>query len=113
MATKKKETISTFAVIELSGKQYLVKAGDKIVAEKLDAKTGEALTVKEVLLVNDGEKTKVGTPFVEGASVGLTFDKEGLGEKVEIRKYKAKSRYRRTTGHRQIQSHLTVTLINQ
>lgn len=113
MATKKKEPTNTIAIIELSGKQHLVKEGDKIIAEKLDAKAGDAITVKEVLLINDGEKTKVGTPFVDGASVILTYDKEGLGEKVEIKKYKAKSRYRRTTGHRQIQSHLTVSLISQ
>lgn len=113
MATKKKEPTNTIAIIELSGKQHLVREGDKIIAEKLDAKAGDSLTIKEVLLVNDGVKTKVGTPHVEGASVKLMFDKESLGEKVEIKKYKAKSRYRRTTGHRQIQSHLTVSLISQ
>lgn len=112
MATKKKEITNALAVIELSGKQYLVKEGDKIVADKLDAKAGDTLTIKEVLLSNDGVKTKVGTPFVEGASVSLKFDKEDKGGKVEIRKYKAKSRYRRSTGHRQIQSHLTITGIN-
>lgn len=112
MATKKKEFTNALAVIELSGKQYLVKEGDKIVAEKLDAKAGDVLTIKEVLLTNDGVETKVGTPYVEGASVSLKFENEDKGEKVEIRKYKAKSRYRRSTGHRQIQSHLTVTGIN-
>lgn len=103
---------NTIAIIELSGKQFTVKEGDKIVAEKLNAKAGEVLTIKEVLLINDGEQTQVGTPYIEGASVTLKFEKEDKGEKVEIRKYKAKSRYRRTTGHRQIQSHLAITGIN-
>ena len=112
MATKKKEFTSAVAVIELSGKQFVVKEGDKIVADKLEAKVGDALNIKEVLLTNDGVETKVGTPYIEGASVSLKLDQEGKGEKVEIRKYKAKSRYRRSTGHRQTQSHLTVTGIN-
>ncbi len=112
MATKKKEFTSALAVIELSGKQYLVKEGDKIIADKLEAKAGDTLTIKEVLLTHDGVETKVGTPYIESASVSLKFEKEDKGEKVEIRKYKAKSRYRRSTGHRQTQSHLTVTGVN-
>ncbi len=103
-----KKITNALVVIELSGKQYLVKEGDKIIAEKLDAKAGDTLIIKEVLLVHDGVETKVGTPFIEGASVSLKFEKEAKGEKVEIRKFKAKSRSRRSIGHRQIQSHLTV-----
>ncbi len=109
MATKKKEITNALAVIELAGKQYLVKEGDKVECEKLEAKEGDVITVKEVLLFHDGVETKVGTPYVEGASVSLKFNEEVKGEKVEIRKYKAKSRYRRTTGHRQTLAHLTVT----
>ena len=108
MATKKIPT-STLAVIELSGKQYLVKEGDKITAEKLDAKDGEKVKVDAVLLVSTAADVKVGTPYVAGASVELTLDKTAPGEKIEIRKFRAKSRYRRSTGHRQIESHLTVT----
>ena len=112
MATKKKEITTAVAVIELGGKQFIVKEGDKVESEKLAVKEGDTITVKEVLLVNDGVETKVGTPYIEGASVSLKYDREALGEKVEIRKYKAKSRYRRTTGHRQTKSHLTVTGIS-
>ena len=111
MATKNTNT-NTLAVIELSGKQYLVKEGDKIKAEKLDAKDGDNIKVDTVLLVGNDAEVKVGTPFVEGASVELTLDKTAKGEKVEILKFRAKSRYRRSTGHRQIVSNLTVTGIN-
>lgn len=113
MATKKKEITSAIAVIALGGKQFVVKEGDKIISEKLDHKDGDTVKVDEVLLVNDGEQTVVGAPFVEGASVSLKLDRTVKGEKVEIRKFKAKSRYRRSTGHRQLNSHLTVTGISQ
>lgn len=113
MATKKKVITTAVAVIQLAGKQFVVKEGDKIEAEKLEAKDGDTVNVTEVLLVNDGVETKVGTPFVEGASVSLKLDLTSKGEKVEIRKYRNKSRYRRSTGHRQTLSHLTVTGINQ
>lgn len=110
MATKKTPP-STLAVIELSGKQYLVHEGDKITAEKLNAKDGDNIKVDAVLLVSVDAEVKVGTPYVAGASVELTLDKTAKGEKIEIRKFRAKSRYRRSTGHRQIESHLTVTAI--
>ncbi len=111
MATKQEKT-NLLAVIEVSGKQYLVREGDRIETEKLDQKEGEKVTIKEVLLTFDGETTKVGTPYVEGASVDLKLEKTAKAEKVEIRKYKAKSRYRRAAGHRQTKSTLLVSGIN-
>lgn len=113
MATKNKPTTGTTAIFQLSGKQFVVKEGDKIEAEKLEAKDGDSISVNEVLLINDGTETKVGTPFIEGASISLKLDLTDKGEKVEIRKFRNKSRYRRSTGHRQTKSHLTVTGINQ
>jgi|SRR3989339_74808 len=100
------------AVIQLGAKQFLVKVGDQIKSEKLSLKEGEKLTVKDVLLTSDGQTTKVGSPLVEGASVDLIHDKTIKGTKVRVAKFKAKSRYRRVQGHRQIESHLTVKAIN-
>lgn len=113
MATKNKVSSDPIAVIQLAGKQFVVKTGDKIETEKLEAKVGDSISVSEVLLVNDGSQTKLGTPFLDGATVSLVLDRTDKADKVEIRKFKAKSRYRRTTGHRQTTSHLTVTGINQ
>lgn len=107
-----KKTTNLSAVIQLGAKQYLVKVGDKIEAEKVPVKEGESLTIKEVLLVSDGEETTIGTPFVEKASVELKHEEVKKGEKVEVRKFRAKSRYRRESGHRQSLSALSVTGIN-
>lgn len=101
------------AVIEVSGKQYLVKAGDKITTDKVELKDGEKLVVNEVLLVSDGTDTKIGTPFVEKASVTLDFEGTDKSEKIRVFKYKSKSRYRKVRGHRQHQSHFVVTSIKQ
>ena len=56
-----------YAVIKTGGKQYRVQQGDVIFVEKIDAQADEQVTFEEVLLVNDGEATKIGTPVVEGA----------------------------------------------
>ncbi len=100
------------AVILMGSKQYLVKVGDKIITEKVELKDGETISVKEVLLTHNGDKTQVGEPYVKGASVELVFDGTDKGDKIRVAKFKAKSRYRRVLGHRQFESHFTVKSIN-
>ena len=103
---------TSYAVIKLGSKQFLVKEGDNIVAEKTLVPENGVLEVNDVLLTFDGKDTKVGTPVVESAKVTLqhTADKRGL--KIRVAKFKAKSRYRRVQGHRQQESHFTVKSID-
>lgn len=114
MATKKVTTAPTEiqAVIELKGKQYLVKPNQTIRVDKLEAKEGDTIKISEVLLVINGDDTMVGAPFLKDTSVVIKHDKIVKGDKLEIYKFKAKSRYRRHTGHRQDYSQITVSAIN-
>jgi large subunit ribosomal protein L21 len=57
------------AVIKTGGKQYIVSPKKKIKIEKLDIEEGKEIIFEDVLLVNDGEKTIVGKPLIEGATV--------------------------------------------
>jgi len=92
----------TFAIIETGGKQYLVEKGAIIRIEKLSGmKEGDAVTFDKVLLVEDGNEFKLGMPFVSGAKVSGKIVSAGRAKKVEVLKYKAKSRYRKLRGHRQ------------
>lgn len=84
-----------FAIIEIGGKQYSVKTNDVIKTEKVDA--GSA----RVLLTSDGKTTKIGMPFVDGATVELIVKETALDKKVRTFKMKAKKRYKRLKGHRQ------------
>lgn len=91
-----------FAIIETGGKQYKVATDDILKVEKLaEAKAKGEVVFDKVLLVADGEKVKVGTPYLEGATVTAKFEKEGRDKKIVVIKYKAKSRYRIKSGHRQ------------
>ncbi|MCT7703666.1 MAG: 50S ribosomal protein L21, partial [Lactobacillus iners] len=56
-----------YAIIKTGGKQYKVTEGASIFVEKLDVEEGTVVTFDEVILVNDGESTKIGTPVVKGA----------------------------------------------
>lgn len=103
---------TSYAVIKLGSKQFLVKEGDKIVAEKTIVPDGGSLTVTDVLLTFDGKDTNIGTPLVEKAQVVLEHVAEKRGLKIRVAKFKAKSRYRRVQGHRQAESHFTVKSIS-
>lgn len=90
-----------FAIIESGGKQYLVSEGDKIQVEKLDGEAGSTITFDKVLFMGDDSTQTVGTPVVSGKTVEGKILAQGRGDKIRIFKYKAKSKYRRTQGHRQ------------
>ncbi len=93
---------SAFAVIQTGGKQYKVAEGDVLRIEKLpDNKAGDKITFDQVLLVDDGSSTKVGAPFISGATVTASLTEEGKGKKVLVVKYRPKSRYFKKNGHRQ------------
>ena len=54
-----------------------------------------------MLLVADGEKVKIGTPYVEGAKVEGKLLKQGRDKKKIVFRYHSKTRYRKKKGHRQ------------
>ncbi|PIS30310.1 50S ribosomal protein L21 [Candidatus Saganbacteria bacterium CG08_land_8_20_14_0_20_45_16] len=88
-----------YAIIETGSKQYKVSPGEVLEVELLDAK--DTVTFDKVLLVADGEKLAIGTPFVKGAKVEAKVLGTGQDDKVTSFKYKNKTNYHRTIGHRQ------------
>jgi large subunit ribosomal protein L21 len=90
-----------YAVIETGSKQYRVSPGDAIVIEKLKGvEVGQQVEFKNVLLVVS-EKTQFGAPYVQGARVVAEISKGFRGPKLDVFKYKRKTRRRRKIGHRQ------------
>lgn len=100
-----------YAIIETGGKQIKVEAGQEIFVEKLNGEAGDVITFDKVLFVG-GDDSKVGVPFVEGATVSATVVKNGRAKKITVFKYKAKKNYRKKQGHRQPYTKLTVDAIN-
>ncbi|MBU0630748.1 MAG: 50S ribosomal protein L21 [Candidatus Margulisbacteria bacterium] len=88
-----------YAIIQTGGKQYKVTKGDIMEIELIDNQS--QVTFKDVLLVVDGDKVSVGTPHVKGASVLAKVVGTGKDNKVTTFKYKRKTNYHRTIGHRQ------------
>jgi large subunit ribosomal protein L21 len=91
----------THAFIETGGKQYRVKEGDLIFLEKLPVENEETIVFTNVLAVLDDDKTLIGAPYLDGASVEASVIKHGKSKKIIVYKMHPKKGYRRKQGHRQ------------
>ena len=96
------------AVIQTGGKQYVVKEGDVLKIEKLAKNPGEQVSFS-MLLKADDKGVKVGQPTLGEVSGEVVA--QGRAPKVEVVKYKAKSRYTRRVGHRQPFTSVKITKI--
>ena len=96
-----------FAIIETGGKQYRVTEGEELFIEKLEVEAEGEVVFDKVLMVND----KIGTPYVEGATVKAVVEKHGKGKKIIVYKYKAKKNYHKKQGHRQPYTKVKITAI--
>jgi len=100
-----------YAVIKTGGKQYRVVPGERLKVEKLETEVGGTVTLNQVLMVSDGDKTTIGSPIVKGASVKATVVSHGRGDKVMIFKMRRRKHYRKTQGHRQSFTEIKIEVI--
>ena len=103
--------MAKFAIIKTGGKQRRVSEGDTIFVEKIEGDDGKAIKFDTLLVADEnGKEVEIGTPLVksqvEGKIVEQTKDK-----KIEVIKFKAKSRYRRKHGHQQLQTKVEITKV--
>ena len=96
-----------YSVVEIAGRQYRVKAGDLIDVQKLSDEVGTEVTLDKVLFVG-GDKTAVGTPVVEGATVKAKIIKTDRARKIIVFKRKP-GLYKKKNGRRQHYTSLLIT----
>ncbi len=97
------------AVLKIKGRQYWVKEGDEILVDRIA--DNEKLE-PQVLLVADGDRLSLGTPFVAKAKIKMEILEEIKGDKLEVLKYKAKSRYRKRKGFRPLFTKIKISQIS-
>jgi large subunit ribosomal protein L21 len=91
-----------YAIIQNGGKQYKVLEGKKVRLERLEAAENEDVRIEEVLAINTGNKTIVGTPFVLGAYAQGKVLAHGRSKKVIVFKFKRRKDYKKKSGLRQL-----------
>ena len=72
-----------YAIIETGGKQIRVEVGQKIYVEKLSADVQSEVVFDKVLFAG-GTTSKVGNPYVNGATVNAKVEKQGLSKKIRV-----------------------------
>jgi len=100
-----------YAVIETGGKQYRVAPGDVIQVETLPGEVGSEIEFERVLAVVSDSNEVVAGPSLGSARVKGTISGHGRGDKVIVFKFKRKKQYKRTIGHRQNFTQVTVSEI--
>lgn len=100
-----------FAVIKTGGKQYLVEEGDLINVEKIKAQK-ETIVLNEVLLLKNSKDLLLGKPYVPNVKVNVKVVGDFKGKKIRVVKFKSKSRYSRTSGHRHIKTKIRIEKIS-
>tara|TARA_B100000614_G_C14222819_1_gene358934 strand:+ start:95 stop:529 length:435 start_codon:yes stop_codon:yes gene_type:complete len=101
----------SFAIIETGGKQYKVSASKILEIEKLNAKVGETIKFKNVLLLNDDKTTEIGSPSVSGATVEAKLLDNVKDRTVLIFHKRRRKHSRKKNGHRQRHSKIQITKI--
>ncbi len=94
--------MSNVAIIKTGGKQYKVKEGDALKVEKLAGKEGGKIKLETLMIADskDGSIKELGTPSL-GEKVSAKIIETAKDKKITVIKYKNKTRYKRTKGHRQ------------
>ena len=103
--------ILMYAIVQTGGKQYRAEKDAILVVEKLDGEPGGKIELDQVVLVQDGKKIKIGSPYVPGAKVKTEIVRQTRGKKIIGFKYKAKKNVRKRWGHRQSETHLRVLAV--
>ncbi len=96
-----------YAVIEQGSKQYKVAEGDCLDIDLTDiSPDAKTIELDKVLLISDGEKVKIGNPFLKGAKVTASFkttaqDAVVKGKKLYPTHFRKRKNSKRRIGHRQ------------
>ena len=101
----------SFAIIETGGKQYKVSASKILEIEKLNAKVGETIKFKNVLLLNDDKNTEIGSPSIDGATVEAKLLDNVKDRTVLIFHKRRRKHSRKKNGHRQRHSKIQIMKI--
>ncbi len=98
-----------YAIFEAGGRQHRAEANKVVKMSKLETPTGETVEFDKILAIFDGEETRIGSPYVEGAKVVGRVVQQGRDRKIIVFTYRPKSQFKRKKGHRQEFTQVQIT----
>jgi len=100
-----------YAIIETGGKQYRVAAGDRVRVESIPAELGAELELTGLKAVSTDDGRFLTGGDVANAKITATVTGQDRGAKTIVFKFKRKKQYKRTYGHRQNYTEVTVNQV--
>jgi large subunit ribosomal protein L21 len=100
-----------YAVIQAGGKQYRVVPGDKVRVESIPVEVGAEIELSGILAVSDDDGKLTTGGDVANAKVVASVTGHGRGDKLLVFKFRRKKQYKKTIGHRQNYTELTVSQV--
>lgn len=97
-----------YAIVRSGGKQHRVAVGDVITVDRLAATPGDTVRLPAVLHVDGATVTTSASKLAE-VRVDAEIVAATKGPKIDILRYKNKTRYRRRQGHRAQLTTLRIT----
>lgn len=100
-----------YAIVETGGKQYQMEEGRYLKVELLEGEKDSKIIFDKIIMLANGKKSKVGQPYIKGASVEGTILAHQKEKKIIVYKQRPKKGYRKKQGHRQGFTKVMVTKI--
>jgi large subunit ribosomal protein L21 len=98
-----------YAIVRMAGgKQFRAEVGRIVDVERIPQNVDETIELTDVLLVGDGEKTVIGQPVIDGATVTATVVEQFRAPKILVFKYRQRTKTRKMRGHRQYYTRLRI-----
>ena len=97
-----------YAIVRSGGNQRKVSVGDVLEVDRRDGEVGSTVSLQPILLV-DGETVTSDAKKLAKVNVTAEILGPSKGPKIDILKFKSKTRYRRRLGHRQKFTQVKVT----
>ncbi len=102
-----------YAVFKSGGQQYRAQQGDQLSVDHLGSlEEGAEATFGDILLIENDGKVKVGTPFVEGASITVKVLSHSRAKKVIAFKFKRRKGFHKKKGFRRSLTNIEIVSIN-
>jgi large subunit ribosomal protein L21 len=99
-----------YAVIKAGGKQQRVQAGDVIEVEFMKHDPGSTVEFQPLVVIDNDGKAHHGKGLSKAKVVARHMGDQ-KGEKIKVFKYRPKSGYQRTQGHRQLLTLLEIEMV--
>lgn len=99
------------AIIKIGNKQFFITPNEYIITEKINLSIGEIFICNKILMINNKNIIKLGTPYLKNYIVKLKLEQNFKSKKIKIIKFKRRKHYKKQLGHRQTYSKLLVNEI--